>query len=482
MDIIKIINNGEKTTTEFKLSYNKLPSNLFETICAFLNRNGGYIFLGIDDKKGIIGVDRVAVSNLKSDFITCCNNSQKIFPTVYLEINELEINGKIILYTYVHESSEVHKTNNKIYDRNEDGDIDITNNTTLISNMYIRKRRTYIENTIYPFATIDDLQENLIEKVRKMATNRVSNHPWGSMNNIELLRSASLYDKDFQTGKEGLTLAAILLLGKDETIASVVPHYKTDCLLRTKDIDRYDDRDDVRTNLIDSYDRLTSFIAKHLDDKFYLEGDQRISVRDKIARELCVNMLIHREYSNPSVSRLIIDENKILAENANRPKTIGYIDINNFVPYPKNPIIAKFFKEIGLADELGSGIKKIAKYTNIYSGGNAMFKEGDVFSVEIPIKLKSTCVVIKTQETTQETTQQHKYVNMILEFCKIPRTNNEIREYIGLKERSHFHTKILKPMINSDLIKFTNPDNPHSKKQKYVTNNNVDKEAILCKK
>ena len=47
---------------------------------------------------------------------------------------------KHILYIYVHESSDVHKTAYKIYDRNEDGDFDITNNTTLISNLYIRKR------------------------------------------------------------------------------------------------------------------------------------------------------------------------------------------------------------------------------------------------------------------------------------------------------------------------------------------------------
>lgn len=39
---------------------------------------------------------------------------------------------------------------------------------------------------------------------------------------------------------------------------------------------------------------------------------------------------------------------------------IGKIDLKNYEPYPKNPKnpkIAKFFKEIGLADELGSGMR-----------------------------------------------------------------------------------------------------------------------------
>ena len=44
IDIVKnIINQGEKINTEFKEATQKLPKNLFETICAFLNRFGGNI-------------------------------------------------------------------------------------------------------------------------------------------------------------------------------------------------------------------------------------------------------------------------------------------------------------------------------------------------------------------------------------------------------------------------------------------------------
>lgn len=84
------------------------------------------------------------------------------------------------------------------------------------------------------------------------------------MNDEEILSSARLYQHDYQTGKEGYTLAAILLLGKDEVIQSVLPHFKTDAILRRINLDRYDDRDDIRTNLIESYDRLMAFVAKHI--------------------------------------------------------------------------------------------------------------------------------------------------------------------------------------------------------------------------
>ena len=41
------VEDGEGVTTEFKEAKTGLPKNLFETVCAFLNRNGGHIFLGI---------------------------------------------------------------------------------------------------------------------------------------------------------------------------------------------------------------------------------------------------------------------------------------------------------------------------------------------------------------------------------------------------------------------------------------------------
>ena len=323
---------------------------------------------------------------MKKEFVDLCNNPVKIFPTIHLDIKEYLYEEKHILYIYVHESSDVDKSSNKIYDRNEDGDFDITNNTTLISNLYIRKRSTYIENKIYPFATMNDLRIDLIEEARKMASNRTSNHPWTKMSNEEMLRSAGLYERNLETGKEGFNLACLLLFGKDEIITSALSYYKTDAILKIKNTERYDDRDDIRTNLLDSYDRLTDFIKKHLNDKFYIEDDQRINVRDVIARELCANLLIHREYSNPYPAKLLITKYSIITENANKPRTIGYIDLNNYSPYPKNPKIASFFKEIGLADELGSGIKKIAKYTKIYSsGGNPSFKDDEIFIANIPL-------------------------------------------------------------------------------------------------
>lgn len=151
-----------------------------------LNRNGGHIFLGVSDNAEIKGVYKDYIKEMKKEFADLCNNPEKLCPTAHLEIKDYVYNDKHILYIYVHESSDVHRTVNKVFDRNEDGDFDITKNTSLISDLYIRKRSTYIENKIYPYATMEDLREDLIEKARKMATNRTSNHPWSKMTNTEI--------------------------------------------------------------------------------------------------------------------------------------------------------------------------------------------------------------------------------------------------------------------------------------------------------
>jgi ATP-dependent DNA helicase RecG len=381
-----IIQQGESITVEFKTSKEKLNKDAFDTICAFLNRRGGYLILGVNDKKEITGVDENAVQGILDTLAVNANNPQKLNPPYYLSPEVVEVEGKKVIVVFVPESSQVHSTAGKVFDRNEDGDFNITNNSELVTQIYLRKQKTYTENEVFPFVTIDDFKPELFDKVRALVRSQRPNHPWVSMSDDDLLNSAGLYKQDVQTGKSGYTLAAILLLGKDEIVLSALPHHKTDAILRRENLDRYDDRDDIRVNLLESYDRLMAFIAKHLPDKFHQEGDQRISLRDHIFREIIGNLLIHREFANAFPAKLIIEKERVITENWNKPHGHGNIDPANFTPYPKNPMIARFFKELGLVGELGSGIRKVFKFTPLYSfGAKPRFIEEDVFNTIIPL-------------------------------------------------------------------------------------------------
>ena len=242
-------------------------------------------------------------------------------------------------------------------------------------------------------------------------------HPWLDMTDEEMLRSCGLILEDPGTNNEGVTLAAILLFGTDSRIMSVLPQHKTDAIFRVFNVDRYDDRDVVITNLIESYDRLMEFGKKHLNDVFTLDGIQRISARDAILREIISNLLMHRDFSSGYVPKLVIERDKIITENANLVHGHGDLNLKTFKPFTKNPPIAKVFREIGLADELGSGMRNSYKYTKLYSGEEPVFTEADVFTIIIPLSDATIATVgpttqTTTQATTQTTTQATTQVNL----------------------------------------------------------------------
>lgn len=389
-EIKKLIQVGEKINVECKESKNAITKDIFDTVCSFNNRNGGHILLGINDQKEIIGVNKDKIDKVIKEFTTAINNPKKIYPPLYLVPEVFEIEGKQIIYIRVPEGYQVCRHNGIIWDRSYEGDINITNNSELVYKLYSRKQGSYFVNKIYPNLDIDFLDSSVIDKAKKMAVARNKNHVWGNMSNEEILRSANLILTDPETNQEGITLAAILLFGRDNSIMSVLPQHKTDAIFRVENKDRYDDRDVVITNLIDSYDRLIEFGQKHLNDLFVLDGIVNVSARDRILREIVSNTLAHRDYSSGYPAKMIIDDKKITVENSNLAHGIGALDLNRFEPFSKNPAISKVFREIGLADELGSGMRNTYKYTQLYSGQKPLFEEGDIFKTIIPIKKIAT--------------------------------------------------------------------------------------------
>lgn len=375
---------GETIAVEFKRCGNGIETDTYETVCSFLNRHGGDIFLGVLDDGTVIGLSEHSIRDMIKNFIKMISNPDILNPTIYLIPEKIEYKGKFIIHIHVPASSEVHRYKKVIYDRVDDSDVKITS-TSQIAAMYIRKQDIFTEKRIYKYVKKEDLRLDLLPICRQRAINKRANHPWKDLDDDALLRSAGLFCEDYATGEVGYNLAAVMLLGKDEVIQSICPAYKTDAILRKVNLDRYDDRDIVKTNLIESYDRLMEFAQKHLWDKFYLEDNVSISLRDKIAREMLANTLIHREYSSSFIAKFIIEDDKMYTENACRASKAGEITPDNLAPSPKNPIIASFFNQIGNADELGSGTRNLFKYSKRYSGENPTLYESDIFKIIVPL-------------------------------------------------------------------------------------------------
>ena len=384
-DIKNILKQGEGVSVEFKKAKEQLPDNLFETVCAFLNRNGGTVLLGVNDDKSIDGVNPDKADVLCKNIVNLSNNPQKLFPTFLLSAEKIVLNNKTLIYVFVPISSQVHKTNGKIYDRSYDGDFELKTDDQ-IKQLYNRKSILYSENTIYPYLNQSHFVDGIVKKVRQIIKNNNALHPWNDLSDDDFFVTAGLYRTDLVSGLQGFTMSALLLFAKPEIIQSAIPHYKIDALLRVQNVDRYDDRENIRCNIVEAYEKLLAFVAKHLPDPFYLEGDQRISLRDKIFREIIANMLIHREYNNAYPSSLIIYGDRVETKNANKAILVRQLFPGKFEPFPKNPNIAQIFTQMGRSEELGTGVKNVFKYSKAYSGSDEIiFEENDVFITKIPL-------------------------------------------------------------------------------------------------
>ena len=355
--------------------------------------------------------------------------------------------------------------------------------------------RFYV-NRNYPAFSTADLRKDLIDRARHFAIDKNPTHEWRTMTDEELLRSCGLILTDEVTGKQSITLAAILLFGDDNLIMSVCYQHKTDAIVRIVDKDRYDDRDVIITNLIDSYDRLMAFGQRHLNDRFVLleeedEGGnkmiQNVSARDRILREIVGNILMHRDYSSGYVAKMVIEKNKIEITNANRPHGHGNLDIKNFEPFQKNPAISKVFREMGLADELGSGMRNTYKFTKLYSNGKPTFTEdGDIFKIIIPLNPAATVSAgPERQKEKKETVSSNgtvirmpqSEIIKLVNFCGEPRSKQEIMEFMGYTSAEYFRRTVLKPLLDAEFLKMTYPDSPKSPKQKYIGYNQLPTET-----
>ena len=445
----RLLESGENFTVEYKTCRNGLSSSLFETVCSFSNRYGGFILLGVEDNGKVVGVEKNSVEKIKKDFINTLNNPTKIRPSLFLNLEEAEYNGKTILWVYVPVNSEVQYCDNKIFDRNGDADQNITKSVDLVANLFNRKSHTFYEKQLFPYVTTKHLRLDLIPEIKRLALLKNGQHPWKNMDAMELFKSAGLYDENLLTGQKGFNLAAVLLFGKDTTIQSCLPAYKTDAVFRDKNPDRYDDRLIVETNLIESYDLLMQFVQKHTDDRFFLLDNISTSVRDKIAREVISNILVHREYASAFPAKLIITKDKLYAENWNRATTFGRLTPQNFTPYPKNPLIAKFFTQIGRADTLGSGVRNLYKFAKIYSDSEPVLEEGDVFKTTISLTRKE--VVKNTIQFVPENTNESKVHIFIKE--KGVASAAEIQNALGFKSRTSVQRIITKLLSEGKILK-----------------------------
>lgn len=384
---------GEGMNLEFKRCGGKVERDVYETICSFANRQGGSILLGVLDDGTVSGVSPKAVASIERNIVNVANDPSMFNVAPALEFERLEGDGgKTVIRVWVPMGPALYSFKGTIYDRAADVDVKVKTEAQHAA-MIIRKQSFYTEKTVYPWVTEADLDLELLSDVRREVRAARADHPWLSMDDGELLKNSRLWSRDPATGEYGFNLAAVMLLGKQETILDVAPVYRTDVVLQRSGNGRYDDRLVCKSNLVKAYGEISDFCRKWMPDAFSLDdGGNRISVRDIIIRELVANTLIHREYTSPHIARITIDADGIHTHNASRALYAGPVTPENLDPTPKNPIVANFFTQMGRSEELGSGVRNLYRCSRLYTGRFPRMSDGDSFEAFVPTPLSAADV------------------------------------------------------------------------------------------
>ena len=95
-NILDLIGKGESQTVEFKSSFEK---EVIESVVAFANAKGGFIFVGISDSIEILGLE-INSETIQSYINQIKQNTQ---PSIIVDIDEYQIENKTILIIDVKE-------------------------------------------------------------------------------------------------------------------------------------------------------------------------------------------------------------------------------------------------------------------------------------------------------------------------------------------------------------------------------------------
>ena len=211
-------------------------------------------------------------------------------------------------------------------------------------------------------------------------------------------------------------------------------------------------------------------------------------------REAIINAFVHNQWitGNAPMITVFSDRIEILSRGKMPPgQTIEGFFAGESVPV--NQKLSDMFLQLHISERTGRGVPKI---TEVYGKETYEFREN---SIVVSIPFTRVEVDMNTQDNThdeiemtydmpgmthdemgmtydngaitcdnQPETNLNNIEERILEFCIIPRTNHEIMEFLGYRERKTVRRHI-KPLIEQGRLAMTLPEVPKSKNQKYIT-------------
>ena len=474
-DLEELVRKVQTFNTEFhdievKEAHIDCPKKLYDTISAFSNNaGGGVILFGLKESAGFEVVGVYDAADLQKKIVAQCKQMQPVVRAVFTcckldghivvaaEIPEIDLADKPCFYT-----GKGRLTGS--YIRVGDSDEPMTEYEIYSYDAFRKKYQDDIR-------VIERLDFSMLDKTKleKYTISLKDRKP-----KLAMMPVTEIYELMGVTRGGTPTLAGMLMFGKYPqgyfpqlcVTAVVVPGEE---IGETGSVgERFIDNKRIDGTLPEMLEEAVRFVHKNMAIKTIVDKEtgkrnDRTEYPLEAIREIILNALIHRDYSIHTEGmpiQILLYKNRL--EIKNPGGIYGRFKIDNIgkvQPDTRNPVIATMMEDLGLTENRYSGIPTIYR----------AMKEAGLMKPEFADARGSFAVTLYNDRgIAAEDTPSHVKEQDILFFCKVPRTREEIRKYVGLKTMNHAMQKYVWPLVQAGKLKLTLPDKPKSRHQKFV--------------
>jgi len=359
LEVLKeLIAHGEDETVEFKETTGQ-RDDACETLCAFLNKNGGTVIFGVT-KKGVLTGQLVSDKTKRELFEVFA----KFEPSADITVDWVDVDAthQAIVCTVPRGNERPYVYDGRPYKR-------VQSSTTVMKreeyNRMLKERRGFEspwEATPNPKLTLDDID---LEEVKRTARKAV--HMGRLDPSVDTEDAIGLLDH-FRLRENGVLLnGAAVLFGNDKSIWYPQLEVKMGWFHGTTDREFLDNRH-VSGNVFKLMDEAMAFCFKHLNLSAKiggkLERDEALEVPAAALREALVNAFAHRDYDDTRTVYLAVYADRVEIKSPGGFPTS--IDLERLYDpplcdsRPRNPRIARVLYLCKMIETWGRGLGVIA--------------------------------------------------------------------------------------------------------------------------
>lgn len=448
-------------------------------IVAMANADGGYLAIGIEDNGTITGIDDYEKNLnelLRVPFDYCIPSVQVDLKT--MDVTDSKGNSNHILRMQVFPSNKVVSNQaDEVFLRIGDKSKKLNFDQRL--QLVYAKGVKYFEDQPVADASINDLDFDFVsEYCQKIGyTKGDAEHYLRHNHDFVTLRG----DNEVISG------AAVLLFGKDPQ--RFFPRARIRFVRyegKTAEVgDRMNVVKDVKFSgrILDQVRDAVAFVKTQIREYTKLGEGAVFQTVPEFPEfcwtELIVNAAAHRDYSigGTDIQIKMFDDHFTVESPGILPGLVRVNNIREF-HFSRNPKIVELLNEYDLVKEFGEGVDRV--YRDMEEAGlpEPVYRQSE-FMLYATLKNKNwgredASWAVTAHDRAHDGAYdaahdeiQEKY-QTLLEFCTIPRTRQEIMDYMNFSSRRQFNERYMKPLLESGLLVMTIPDKPKSKNQRYV--------------